>query len=119
MLLMLKYASAQTGSMTEVVNALRVHSIGYVVNYFDDVVDITLNDKQSTYSKAQATIVVKNFIAKYKVFNFQLKYKGAAPDESFYLIGEIDTKERDKFHVYFYFKPKDNRHVLQELKFEQ
>jgi hypothetical protein len=105
--------------MAEVVNMVSGNNIGNVVKYFDNVVDITINDNQSTYSKAQAEMVMKNFFDKNNVSGFQVKYKGVAPnDESFYLIGDLSTKGRGVYRVYFFFKQKGKGHVLQEMKFE-
>jgi len=105
--------------MNEVVSMLSGSNIDKVIMYFDNVVDITINDNQSTYSKAQAEMVVKNFFDKNDVSGFQVKYKGVAPnDESFYLIGDLKTKGHGVYRVYFFFKQKGKSHVLQEMKFE-
>jgi hypothetical protein len=117
---MLLFNNVMAQSKTvEVINAISGNSIENVIGYFDNVVDITINDNQSTYSKAQAEMVVKNFFNKNNVSDFQVKYKGVAPnDESFYLIGDLRTRGRGVYRAYFFFKQKGKEHVLQEMKFE-
>jgi hypothetical protein len=106
--------------MDDVVNVLNNSSVENVVKYFDNVVDVTLNNNQSTYSKSQAEMVIKNFFTKNAVTSFRIKYKGNdAYDSSFYLIGDLKTKGHGIFRVYMFFKYKSNNHFLQEMKIEQ
>lgn len=112
------HITAQPKSV-EVVNMISGDNIGAVIRYFDNVVDITINDKQSTYSKAQAEMVIKSFFEKNGVSTFLVKYKGIAPnDESFYLIGDLKAGNRGVYRVYLFFKQKNKTHVLQEMKLE-
>jgi hypothetical protein len=48
----------------DVIQALNSGDLGNMVKYFDNVVDITLNNDQSTYSKTQAEMVIKSFLTK-------------------------------------------------------
>lgn len=89
-----------------------------VVKYFDKVVDITINDEQSTYSRSQAEVVLKNFLAKNQSKSFSIKYKGiASSDNSLFLIGELRTAHNN-YRVSIFFKQKDKNFFLQEIKFE-
>lgn len=117
-ILLMNQAMAQP-KMVDVVNVLSGDKIGNVVKYFDKVIDITINDNQSIYSKAQAEKVVKDFLSKNNAFVFSVKYKGiAANDDSFYLIGDLKTKGHGVYRVYLFFKQKGTGHFLQEMKFE-
>lgn len=102
----------------EVYRTLNAGEVANVVKYFDNIVDITIKDEQSTYSKSQAEMVLRNFIAKNPVQSFTLKHKGnAASDNTTYLIGELKTT-RGSFRVYLSFKQKGKNYLLQRLKFE-
>jgi hypothetical protein len=106
--------------MDDVVTSLNGNSIENIVRYFDNVVDITLNNNQSTYSKSQAEMVIRNFFSKNAIYAFRIKYKGnASDDNSFYLIGDLKTNGHGVFRVYFFFKQKGKEHYLQEMKIEQ
>lgn len=103
----------------DVYKMLNAGEIANVVKYFDKVVDITINDDQSTYSKSQAEMVLRSFISKNPVLGFLIKHKGnAASDNSTFLIGELRTT-RGTYKVYLGFRQKDKNFLLQQIKFEQ
>ena len=119
LLFSLSAATAQP-QMDDVVNVLNGGTLENVGRYFDNVVDITIDNNQSTYSQSQAKMVIKNFFNKNSVKSFQIKYKGNATDEeSFYLIGELKTFSHGTYRIYFYFRQKGKEPFLQELKIEQ
>ena len=106
--------------MDDVVGVLNSNKLENIVKYFDNMVDITLNNNQSTYSRSQAEVVIRSFFSKNAITSFKIKYKGNdADDSSFYLIGDMKTKGNAIFHVYLFFKHKGNDHFLQEMKIEQ
>lgn len=118
-LFLLNHVKAQP-RMDDVVNVLNGSSIESIVKYFDNVVDITLNNNQSTYSKSQAEMVIRNFFSKNAVTSFKIKYKGnSADDQAFYLIGDMKTNGHGIYRVYLFFKIKGKDHYLQEMKIEQ
>src|ERR1700748_208964 len=90
-MLILNNVTAQP-KMDDVVSVLNGSSIENIVKFFDNVVDITLNNNQSTYSKSQAEMVIRNFFNKNAVTSFKIKYRGnSSDDQSFYLIGDMKT----------------------------
>jgi len=107
-------------TMGDVVGSLNANGIENVVKYFDDVVDITITNTQSTYSKSQAEMVIQNFFVKNAATSFHIKYKGNdADDSSFYLIGDLETRKNGSYRVYLFFKHKGKDYFLQEMKIEQ
>lgn len=118
-MLMLNNVTAQP-KMDDVVTVLNGSSIENIVKYFDNVVDITLNNNQSTYSKSQAEMVIRSFFNKNAVTAFKIKYKGnSSDDQSFYLIGDMKTNGHGVYKVYLFFKIRGKDHFLQEMKIEQ
>lgn len=110
------YAQPQVDDVYRTLNAGEIAS---VVKYLDKVVDITINDDQSTYSKSQAEMVLRNFFSRHTILSFAIKHKGnAASDNTTFLIGELRTA-RGTFRVYLGFKQKDKQFLLKQLKFEQ
>jgi hypothetical protein len=93
-----------------------------MVKYFDNVVDITLNDDQSTYSKTQAEMVIRKFLSKNSAKSFQVtftSYRGDVSNyNSFVVIGELKNNTRGNYKVYFFFKQKGKVHFIQKIKFE-
>ncbi len=57
-------------AVDEVAKGMNSGDVAKVAQYFDKVVDITVLDEQSTYSKSQAEMVLKNFFAKNKFKSF-------------------------------------------------
>lgn|SRR6218665_3993119 len=106
-------------SIEEVSKALDEGAVSKVAKYFDKVVDITINSEQSTYSRSQAEMVMKNFFVKNKARSFALKYRGnAASDNTLFVVGELHTAQ-NLYRTYMSFKMKDKVYYLQEIRFEQ
>jgi hypothetical protein len=105
--------------LEDVMQALNSGDLENMVKYFDNVVDITLNNDQSTYSKTQAEMVIRNFLAKNSAKSFQVKYKGnVSSDSSYFIIGELKNNAHGTYKVYFFFKQKGKFHFIQKIKFE-
>lgn len=106
-------------SVDEVRKALNEGEVSKVAKYFDKVVDITINNEQSTYSRSQAEMVMKNFFEKNKARSFALTYKGsAASDNTLFVVGELHTA-LNLYRTYMSFKLKDKIYYLQEIRLEQ
>lgn len=84
---------------------------------FDNNIEITILDKEQTYSKAQAEQVVKDFFAKNSPKSFELVHKGSSNEGSKYGIGTLITASRT-YRVYFLIKQKTPNAIVQELRFE-
>ncbi|WP_118972711.1 DUF4783 domain-containing protein [Taibaiella koreensis] len=103
----------------DVSNSLNKGEVSNVVKYFDKIVDITINNDQSTYSKSQAEMVVKSFFSKNQARSFFVRHKGvASSDNSVFVIGELKTAN-GPYRVYIFFKQRDKNYWLQQIKFEQ
>jgi hypothetical protein len=118
---LLTYTSvfAQTSVLNSISAAMRSGDVGGVTRFMDNVVDITVNNNQSTYSKTQAEMVLRDFFAKNAPKGFNIEHTGNSADQtSFYSIGYLATAG-GKYRIYIFLKLKDSSFVLQELKFEK
>jgi hypothetical protein len=86
--------------------------------YFDNTVDITVVDKQSVYSKAQAQVVVQDFFTKNPVKHFALIHRGSSAQGSSYGIGNL-VSGTQSFRVYFFVKLRSASYFIQEMRFEK
>lgn len=103
----------------DISNSLNKGEIANVAKYFDKVVDVTINNDVSTYSRSQAEMVVKNFLLKNTTQSFSIRYRGpVARDNSIFLIGDLKTAN-GLFKVYIFLKQKERNYLLQQIKFEQ
>jgi hypothetical protein len=99
------------------VNALKTGNASQVSKYFDNTIDITLQDKSNSYSKSQAELIIKDFFIINGVISFEALHTGDNAGSQ-YLIGNLKTK-KGVFRTTVYMKQKANRQVVQELRFEK
>jgi len=88
-----------------------------LAKYFDNTVEITIFDKEETYSKAQAEMVLKDFFTKNKPASFKIIHNGTSGQGSQYGIGTLIT-DKGAFRTYIYLKQKGATSFIEELRFE-
>ena len=103
----------------EINNAMRAGDASSVARYFDKVIDITISNESTTYSKSQAQMVLKDFFGKNTIQAFHLTNRGGDAGST-YLIGRMSTAS-GAYLVYFFLRQKsrDSMPFLQEIKFER
>lgn len=87
---------------------------------FDGTIDITFsNNKATTYSKAQASAILKRFFSKSISKKFELLHQGkSATNNTLYAIGKLYTSNAN-YRVYMFFVPNKKDFMLKELRFEK
>jgi len=112
-------AFAQANVLNSITSAMKAGDVGGVTRFMDNVVDITINNNQSTYSKTQAEMVLRDFFNKNAPKAFNIEHTGNSADQtSFYSIGYLTTAG-GRYRIYIFLKQKDGGYILQELKFEK
>ncbi len=109
-------AKAQT-SPEAIINALKSGNMDALSKNFDNMVDITILDKQSSYSQSQAGVVVRDFFSHNQPKNFEALHDGASGGSK-YTIGNLSTSG-GTYRTYIYMKSKGSGFVVQELRFEK
>ena len=104
-------------SVNDVVNALKAGNASQVSRYFDNTIDITLQDKSNSYSRSQAELVLKDFFVITGVISFEALHTGDNSGAQ-YLIGNLKTK-KGTYRTTVYLKQKADKQVVQELRFEK
>lgn len=108
-------AKAQT-QLEDVVNAIKSNRISDMTRYFDNVVPITINNVQSTYSRTQAELVLKDFFIRNAPQDVNIINSGSPTSSSKFAIGDVTTNS-GKYSIYILFKLKDNTtYMLQEIR---
>ncbi len=97
--------------------AIQTGNAKELAKYFDNNVEITIFDKEDTYSKAQAEMVLKDFFTKQKPASFKIIHNGNS-NHSQYAIGTLITAQ-GSFRTYIYLKNKGENLYIQELRFER
>lgn len=121
-LLSLFLALMMTGALAQGVaenigSALGNGNVGGVVRYFDNAVSMTISGSQSTYSRSQAEMVLKDFFAQHTAKGFSLEHTGNNNGNS-YAIGTLNTAS-GSYRVYVAIKQKENGNIVQEIRIEK
>jgi hypothetical protein len=103
--------------LEDISKALGAGNAPALAQYFHGSVDLTLQAKEGTYSKAQAEQIVQDFFNHHKPSQFQVSYVGQGADGSRYVIGQLTTP-RQPFRVYLLFKVLGGRELIQTLRFD-
>jgi antitoxin component YwqK of YwqJK toxin-antitoxin module len=103
-------------SIDEVINGMKNGSASQISRFFDNTVEITMPDKSNSYSKSQAEMVLKDFFANNPVKKFEIIHKGENAGSQ-YCIGTLTTKTAS-YRTTIYMKQKNDKQLLQEIRFE-
>jgi hypothetical protein len=103
-------------SIDEVISAMRAGNSSEIARHFDNTVDINMPQKNNSYSKSQAEMVLKDFFATNGVKGFDIIHKGENSGSQ-YAIGTLVTKH-GSFRTTIYMKLKGDKQLLQGITFE-
>lgn len=102
--------------LEDVVNGIRSNRVSDIVKYFDNIVPITINNVQNTYSRTQAEMVLKDFFSKNAPKDLVIMNSGSPNATSKFAIGDLTTSN-GKYSFYVLLKQKDNgEYLLQEIR---
>lgn len=102
-------------TIDDVTGAMQSGNAAMLSRYFDNMVDITLQDKTHAYSRSQAEAIIKDFFKCHGVKAFQVSYKGVCNGAE-YCVGELQTKN-GTFRTTIFMRSRSQKQVLQELRF--
>jgi len=111
-------AFSQADVLDNVATAIRNGDSREIARYFDNNVEITILDRESTYSKTQGEMVLRDFFTKNAVQAFDMKHRGSSGEGSTYGIGTLKTSSQS-YRVYYFVKQKGGQQVIQEMRFEK
>jgi len=90
-----------------------------LAKYFDESLDVSILDSEKSYSKAQATEVVKSFFTSNKPRTFNAVHNGTSRGSSDqYCIGNL-AASNGNFRVYIYLKMTGTTATIKELRFDK
>jgi hypothetical protein len=117
LLLALSHPSTTTAPINEIVSAIDKGNAGQLSRYFDQVVEVALPDKTSSYSRRQAEMVIGDFFKANNVRSFILT---STPQQSLskYFTGNLITSN-GVFKTSVFVKQKGKDEMIQELRFEK
>ena len=105
------------GPFEDVISAIKQGDAGNLSKHLDNTVEINMLGKSSSYSRAQAEIILKDFFGKNNVKSFEIIHKGGQEGGSQFGIGNLVTSGGN-FRTSFFLQKKGSTFVLNELRFE-
>src|SRR6185503_19011149 len=87
--------------LDNIAGAIRGGNSKEVAKYFDNNVEITILDRESTYSRVQAEMVLRDFFSKNSIQSFDLIHRGTSGEGSSYGIGTLKTANQS-FRAYYF-----------------
>lgn len=104
-------------SISEVVSAIQSGDAARMSRYFDEVVQITMDEKSHVYSRSQAEMILRNFFTTRVVKGFTVEHRGGGNDSE-YCIGSLAT-DGSAFRTSIYMKTRGDKKLIQELRFDR
>jgi hypothetical protein len=102
-----------------VISAIKAGNTTEIGLYMDANVEVTVEEKDGSYAKAQAISVINSFFQEHTPSNCNLVHSGAAKGgASYYCIGNLSAKG-EKYRVYIFFKKVGGTYRIQEMRFEE
>lgn len=111
-------AIVQADVFDDVVNWLKALNAKEVSKYFNANVDLTINNQEGVYSKQQAEMMIKNFLAQHPPKNIVVQHRGASAQGAKYAIANYET-EQGKFRVYIFMKMAGDQMLVHEMRIEK
>ncbi|MBP9688682.1 MAG: DUF4783 domain-containing protein [Bacteroidia bacterium] len=105
-------------SFDDIINALKGANVKEVSKFFNNTVELTINDNEGVYSKQQAEMMVKNFLANNQPKNIVIQHRGSSGQSAKYAIANYETSQA-KFRVYVFMKDSGGGMLVHEMRFEK
>ncbi len=114
--------NAQNSSIKQVkdkcITALKKNDNESFVSTFSNPVDISLPNKENSYSKTQAKVVMKKFLSENKTKSFKLKQSGKSTGGSEFIIASLLTDKGVKYQIYMLFTLSNGEAHVHLVEFE-
>jgi hypothetical protein len=106
-----------SSSIDDVVSAINVGDAPRISKYFDNMVEISINEKSHSYSKSQAEMVLRDFFSNRDVKTFKVAHRGNSNDSE-YVVGCLTT-ESGVYRTSIFMKVRGDKKVINSLIFER
>ncbi len=103
-------------TMDEILGAIKRGDALKISRHFDNLVEITLNDRSNSYSRTQAEVVLKDFFSNNNVRSFTITHR-VNSNNGEYCVGTLSTVGGE-YRTTILFKLKGDKRLIQELRFE-
>jgi|ERR1035437_6939789 hypothetical protein len=111
-------ASAQDDINKQIVTALTAGNAATLSDYFNSMVDLGISGNEDSYSKTQATQILKDFFSKNPVKSVKITRQGTSTDGSQFSIGEMQAGTAT-FRIYYLLKKVSGKFLVQQLQIQK
>ncbi len=108
-----------TNGFSEINNAIRTGNANELAKYFNTSIELILTGNNSTYSKTQAEMIIRDFFNKNQPKNFTIGQEGTSNDGSKFTIGTYTTKNNKTYRVYYVVKKVAAKELIHLLEFDE
>jgi hypothetical protein len=108
--------SAQTDVINQVKETIKAGSAKELANYLNQTVDVTVDNKVQSYSKAQAEFVFRDFFKQHPPTEFSIIHQGSSKGGQPFAIGQFKSGE-DVYRVFMKIKTIGNAQLVHEISF--
>jgi Domain of unknown function (DUF4783) len=103
-------------TVDEILGAIKKGDAEKISQHFDNLVEITVQEKTFSYSKSQAEMVLRDFFGNNNVRSFKMIHRGYSNDSE-YCVGLLSTSHGE-YRTTLLVKFRAGRKLVQEIRFE-
>ncbi|MBI5218452.1 MAG: DUF4783 domain-containing protein [Bacteroidia bacterium] len=101
----------------EIVTAIKTGNAKELAKFFNQNIELVIQNQEDVYSKAQAELIIKDFFSKNTPSDFTILHQGGK-EGARYAIGSVKTANGN-FRIYFLLKMKNYQPLIHQLKIEK
>ncbi len=111
-------AHAQSGVIYQVRETIKAGSSKELSKYLFQTVDVTIEGKVQSYSKAQAEFVFRDFFRQHPPSEFNIIHQGSSKGGQPFAIGQYKSND-ETFRVFMKIRVTNNQQLLHEISFSK
>ncbi len=111
-------AKSQTSVIYQVRETIKAGSSKELSRYLFQTVDVTIEGKVQSYSKAQAEFVFRDFFRQYPPSEFNIIHQGSSKGGQPFAIGQYKSGG-ETFRVFMKIRSTNNQQLLHEISFSK
>ncbi|MFQ5335941.1 MAG: DUF4783 domain-containing protein [Flavobacteriales bacterium] len=106
-----------TGGEDEIISAMKTGNAKALATHFKTTIDLTVLNKESVSSKAQAEQILKDFFAKHPPKSFKIVHQGTSKLGIQYRIGTLETTN-GSFRVTINSRSKNGKELIEQFRID-
>jgi Domain of unknown function (DUF4783) len=111
-------ASIQDETNKQILAALTAGNAVVLSSFFNNMIDLGISGNEDTYSKTQATQILKDFFTKNPIKSVKFTSEGSSTDGSQFTIGEMKAGS-GTYRLYYILKKVSGKFLIQQLQIQK